>query len=77
MKQVVSFCLLYECTYVNESWSEEQDWEIRAHACECDSEDENGTLINELQKQEKAIEQSFENTTFKLTRYERMFLLLM
>ena len=72
MKRVVSFCLLYECTYVNESWSEEQDWEIRAHACECDAEDENGTLINELKKQQKAVEQTFENETYKLTRYEKI-----
>ena len=70
MKRVVSFCLLYECTHINESWSEEQDWKIRAHACECDTEDENGTLKNKLEKQEKAIKHIFENKTFELTRYE-------
>ena len=67
MKTVVSYCLLYQCADISE-YSQEQAWEVRAHACECDAEDKNGILEKELEIQEVEFKQEFEKEALNLTR---------
>ena len=66
-KEVTDFCLLYECN------EDGPNWEIRAHACECDKEViDNITKTNlrmKLRKLEDEFEKEFDHQHFSLTRY--------
>lgn len=67
MKKVISYCLLYECDIISD-YTFDEEWEVRAHVCECDAEDENGILEKALVKQEVEFKQELEKEALNLTR---------